>query len=134
MKEFKNVEDYIRTSDIYRKLQTLNINSPKVIARDSDKHIIIQEYIAGRDASEMIIQGEMGGVYLNQVREVAKAVESNGICLDYFPSNFIVTNKGIFYIGNVIYEKNDSNTFDTTGVKYWMNASELIKQKVRKKL
>lgn len=121
LKEFKDGEGYKRASSVYRKLQSFNIEIPKVIAADDCMHIIIQEYLSGVLASEIIIRGEMDGTHLNQVREMAAEAERNGISLDYFPGSFLVTQKGIVYVGDIIYEKNDSNTFDTAGTKYWMN-------------
>lgn len=123
MKEFKDVENYRRASNTYRKLRLFHIDSPKVIAEDICTRIIIQEYLSGTLASEMIIRDEMEGAHLNQVREIAMAAESNGISLDYFPGNFMITKRGIVYVGDVVYEKDDSNTFDEAGMKYWMNTS-----------
>ncbi len=112
MKEFKDEEGYKRASDTYRKLQSFD--SPKVIAEDICTRMIIQEYLSGVLVSEMIIRGELDGAHLNQVRKLAMAAESNGISLDYFPRNFMVTKKGIVYVGDAIYEKNDENTLAST--------------------
>lgn len=121
MKEFKNAEGYKRVSGVYRKLRSLHIEIPNVIAEDACARIIIQEYLTGVLTSELILRGEMDGACLNQVREMAAEAESNGVCLDYFPGSFLVTQKGIVYVGDAIYEKDGSNTFDVAGVKYWMN-------------
>ncbi len=129
MKEFKDEEGYKKASDAYRKLRSFHIDSPKVIAENICMRIIIQDYLSGVLASEMIIRGEMDGAHLNQVREIAMAAESNGISLDYFPGNFMVTKRGIVYVGDIIYEKNDNNTFDEAGMKYWMNASGCLREK-----
>ena len=122
MKEFKDEEGYKKASDAYRKLQSFHVDIPKMITEDICAHIFIQEYISGVLASEMIIKGELESVYLNRVREIAMAAESNGISLDYFPGNFMVTKRGIVYVGDTIYEKDDGNTFDEAGMKYWMRA------------
>lgn len=122
LKEFKDGEGYKRASNAYRMLQSLHIETPKVIAEDDCTNIIIQEYLSGVMASELIIRGELDGAHINQVREIAAEAERNGISLDYFHGSFLVTQKCIVYVGDIIYEKNDSNTFDTAGTKYWVNA------------
>lgn len=62
---------------------------------------------------------EMREMYLKQVKEMALAVYSSGLNIDYFPTNFVVQNGVIFYIDYECNPYSDDWNFENWGIKYW---------------
>ena len=68
----------------------------------------------------------MEDIYLNQMSEMAAQVYSAGLNIDYFPTNFIVQDKLIYYIDYECNEYMEEWDFENWGVKYWSKTSEFL--------
>ena len=65
-------------------------------------------------------------IYLNQMKEMARKVYSFNLNIDYYPTNFVVSNDNIYYID---YECNDYMeewNFENWGIKYWSKTKEFL--------
>ena len=103
----------------YARLKAVGIRIPEMIAIDTEKEVIIKEYISGETISDMIKNGESVEDYLSQVREMASLAKSAGINIDYYPTNFVVNNGLLWYVD---YECNDYMEewdFDNWGINHW---------------
>lgn len=110
----------------YQRLIDAEITLPKFYEVDIENEIIKKEYIYGPTIVELIIEGKMKEEYINQVKEMASKVKEKGLNIDYFPTNFIVSNEKLYYID---YECNlymEEWNFDNWGIKYWSKTEEFI--------
>ena len=64
---------------------------------------ILKEYIDGPTIYDLVKNDAMKDLYLMQMREMAKVVYEAGLNIDYFPTNFIVQDEKIFYIGSSLH-------------------------------
>ena len=100
---------------------------PKLIDVDISKEILIKGYIEGKTIFEMVKDNEDVSIYFDQVRLMAKLAKSNGLNIDYYPTNFVVNNGLLYYID---YECNvfmEEWSFDSWGIKYWSKTPEFLK-------
>lgn len=110
----------------YQKLLGTGIRLPKMLDIDIENERIIKEYIDGPTIYELVKNNAMEEAYLNQVREMAAAVYSSGLNIDYFPTNFIVQNGVIFYIDYECNDYMDEWNFENWGIKYWSMTQEFM--------
>ena len=87
---------------------------------------IIKEYIDGPTIYDLVKNGTMKEAYIDQVREMATAVRSAGLNIDYFPTNFVVENEVIYYIDYECNAYEDKWNFENWGIKYWSKTQDFI--------
>ena len=101
----------------YERLSKIGIRIPLML---------LKEYIQGPTIYELIKNDKMEDIYLNQMSEMAAQVYSAGLNIDYFPTNFIVQDKLIYYIDYECNEYMEEWDFENWGVKYWSKTSEFL--------
>ena len=112
-------------NDYHRLLQT-GIRLPRMLDVDIENERIRKESIEGPTIYELVKDDAMDDSYIVQVQEMAQMVCIAGLNIDYFPTNFVVSNGAIFYID---YECNlymDEWNFENWGIKYWAKTAEFI--------
>lgn len=112
-------------NDYHRLLHT-GIRLPRMLDVDIENERIIKEYIDGPTIYELVKDDAMVDSYIAQVRIMAQMVRHAGLNIDYFPTNFVVSNGDIFYID---YECNlymDEWNFENWGIKYWSKTPEFL--------
>ena len=112
-------------NDYHRLLQT-GIRLPRMLDVDIENERIRKECIEGPTIYELVKDDAMDDSYIVQVQEMAQMVCIAGLNIDYFPTNFVVSNGAIFYID---YECNlymDEWNFENWGIKYWAKTAEFI--------
>ena len=110
----------------YKRLLQTGINLPKMFDVDITNERIIKEYIDGPTIYELVKNDAMNDVYITQVQEMAEAVCSFGLNIDYFPTNFIVQNGIIFYIDYECNSYMEEWNFENWGIKYWSKTKEFV--------
>ena len=117
-------------NDYHRLLQT-GIRIPRMLDMDWEQERILKEYIDGPTIYDLVKADAMKPSYLAQVREMAQAVYSAGLNIDYFPTNFIVRDELIYYID---YECNgymEQWNFENWGISYWSRTPEFLEYLAR---
>ena len=112
-------------NDYHRLLQT-GIRMPRMLEVDIEHERIIKEYIDGPTIYELVKHDAMDDSYIMQVREMAQMAHFAGLNIDYFPTNFVVSNDTIFYID---YECNlymDEWNFENWGINYWSKTAAFM--------
>lgn len=112
-------------NDYQRLLQT-GIRIPRMLDIDIPNERILKEYIDGPTIYELVKNDAMEESYLRQVQEMAAAVYSAGLNIDYFPTNFIVQGGILYYID---YECNgymEQWNLENWGIKYWSKTPEFL--------
>ena len=111
----------------YNKLSNIGIRMPKMLEVDIENERILKEYIEGNSIDQLVILGLMKEEYINQVKEMCLKLYSNGLNIDYFPTNFIVKNDLIYYVDYECNNYMEEWNFENWGVKYWSKTPEFIK-------
>ncbi len=102
------------------------IRIPKMIDIDFENERIVKEYIEGDTIFDLVKNDIPVERYLPQVREMAMLVKNAGLCLDYFPTNFIVQKELLYYIDYECNSYMDEWNFENYGVKYWSKTTEFL--------
>ena len=103
----------------YERLIQAGIRIPKMVDIDIENERILKEYIEGMTIDELVKQDEMQEEYLTQVREMAKQAKDAGLNIDYYPTNFVVQERVLYYIDYECNVYEEKWNFENWGVKYW---------------
>ena len=104
----------------YKRILETGINIPKLIDVDIKNERIIKEYIDGPVISELVEEDKIEPWHIEEVIKMQSLCKSKGINIDYYPTNFIVSNDTLYYID---YECNNYDPkwdFDNWGKQYWV--------------
>ncbi len=112
-------------NDYHRLLQT-GIRLPRMLDVDIENERIIKEYIDGPTIYELVKDETMDDSYIVQVREMAQMARSAGLNIDYFPTNFVVSNRTIYYIDYECNLYTDEWNFENWGINYWSKTAAFI--------
>ena len=112
-------------NDYQRLLQT-GIRMPRMLGIDMGSERILKEYIEGPTICDLVKTDSMKEAYIEQVREMAAAVCSAGLNIDYFPTNFVVQNGLLFYIDYECNAYMDEWNFENWGIKYWSKTQDFL--------
>ena len=86
---------------------------------DKDKECIVKEYIDGPVITALIENGEDITEYIKQVREMAELAKAVNLNIDYYPTNFVVSNGLLYYVDYECNEYSEEWNLDNWGIKYW---------------
>ena len=108
----------------YERLTSAGIRIPRMVDIDVANERILKEYIEGETIFDLIKNDISVDEYLPQVREMAANARNNGLNIDYFPTNFVINDRQIYYVD---YECNlymEEWNFENWGIKYWSRSPE----------
>lgn len=100
---------------------------PRLFEVDRQNERLLKEYIEGETVFELVKRGESVEEYVLTVRETCRRLYALNLNIDYFPTNFIVSANGLYYID---YECNDYSeewNFENWGIKYWSKTPEFVR-------
>ena len=109
----------------YLRLKQAGIRIPEMIDIDMEAERIVKEYIEGPTILEMLKAGSSAEPYIPQVREMAEQARQCGLNIDYFPTNFVVREKMLWYIDYECNPYMDQWNFENWGILYWTHTPEL---------
>lgn len=110
----------------YGRLVQAGIRVPQMFDIDVANERILKEYIDGPSIYELVKTDAMEALYLDQMREMAQKAYDAGLNIDYFPTNFIVQNKLIFYVDYECNAYMEAWNFVNWGIKYWSKTKEFM--------
>lgn len=111
----------------YKKLRTIGIRMPAMIAADVQNERIVKEYIEGDTIFELVAGDRMRPEYVEQVREMCALLYPAHTNIDYYPTNFVVRDGLIYYIDYECNEYMDEWNFENWGIRYWSKTEEFLK-------
>ena len=94
----------------YQRLKDAGIRIPKMLAGDT-----IFDYVRNGISVEP---------YLEQVMEMASKAKDHMLNIDYFPTNFVVSDRMIWYVDYECNEYKDEWSFESWGIRYWSRTTE----------
>ena len=125
--DFYNFGDKLQSElNDYQKLLDMGIPVPEMIDVDREGERILKADIDGPTIMELLKAGQDVGRYLPAVRRMADKAKAHGKNIDYFPTNFVAAEDGLWYVD---YECNDYMyewSFESWGVKYWSHTPTLM--------
>ena len=110
----------------YVRLLKAGIQIPKMLEIDLENERILKEYIQGPTIFDLVRDGEMEEVYFRQIREMAALAYAAGLNIDYFPTNFVVQNRQLYYIDYECNPYTEEWNFENWGVKYWSKTEAFL--------
>lgn len=111
----------------YDFLKRIGIKMPLMIDFDKSQEIILKEYIEGSMILDYIMDGTITDEYIDQIKAMQEICKKNKINIDYFPTNFVVHNKELFYVDYELNVYDDRYNFDNWGSRYYnRNSPEFI--------
>jgi len=105
----------------YEVLRHTSINIPSLIISNHDPDLLLKEFIEGPTLALLIANGQITPNHIKEVAKMAKVAKSIGYNLDYFPTNFIASEKGVFYIDYELNPYTDTWNFENWGIYYYFN-------------
>lgn len=113
-----------REAEAYEQLTALGAPIPELYEVNLERQYLVKAYVAGQTAAAAIAGGEMPGAVIGQLFAVADQLETNGINIDYFPTNFIVTpGQALVYIDYEVNPYSDPWNLVNWGIYYWVNTT-----------
>ncbi|MBZ0184349.1 MAG: hypothetical protein K8F60_17955 [Melioribacteraceae bacterium] len=106
----------------YEILESITSNIPKLIDYSIDKNYLVKEFIDGKLASNAIAENILQKIHLERLIKLAQECEDLNINIDYFPSNFVITEDEIFYIDYEVNEFMKEWSLENWGIYYWLNS------------
>lgn len=110
----------------YRTLLAAGIPIPKMIHLDQEGELILKEYIEGPTVFDLVKDDEDVSSLLPGIREIAERAEAHGINIDYFPTNFVLKNKRLYYVDYECNTYMEQWDFEHWGIKYWSKTPEFL--------
>ncbi len=110
----------------YHRLSRIGIRIPKMLDVDLKQERIIKEYIDGDTIYDLILHDRMQTEYLGQIRDMCTLLYANNTNIDYFPTNFIVQDRLLYYIDFECNDYMEEWDFENWGIKYWSKTPEFL--------
>ncbi len=108
----------------YTRLRSAGIRIPQMLDIDLTAERIVKEYIDGPTVFELVRDGVSVDAYLPQVRAMAEQAGAAGLNIDYFPTNFVVSDGLLWYVDYECNSYMDEWSFENWGVRYWSRTPE----------
>lgn len=99
---------------------------PKMLDIDIENERILKEFIDGYTIYELALEDKVTPSYIKQIKNMCKILYPLNINIDYFPTNFIVSNELLWYIDYECNNYMEEWNFENWGIKYWSKTPELI--------
>lgn len=108
----------------YETLSKIGIKMPKMIDFDIEKERILKEFIDGDTIAQMVEKGESVGDFIPQVLSMCNLLYPIGLNIDYYPTNFVVQDRILYYIDYECNSYSDKWNFENWGAQYWSKNGE----------
>ena len=111
----------------YNRLKKIGIRIPEMIDVDIVNERILKEYIEGRTIYELVKSDCMKNEYIEQIKDMCSLLYPANTNIDYFPTNFVVQNRVIYYIDFECTDYMEEWNFENWGILYWSKTEEFLK-------
>ena len=108
----------------YERLRNIGIRIPKMIDVDIAAERILKDYIEGPTIFDLIRKGVSIIPYLEQVQEMDRLAKASGLHIDYYPTNFVVSDDLLWYIDYECNNYMEQWDFEHWGKQNWVGETE----------
>ena len=109
----------------YQRLLAAGIRIPKMIDIDTEKEIVIKEYVEGDVIADLLREGRSVKELIPQLDEMARLAKAKGLNIDYYPTNFVCKDGLLYYIDYECNPYMEEWSLENWGIKYWNGEKEL---------
>jgi TP53 regulating kinase and related kinases len=106
----------------YEKLQEIGIRMPRLISYNESQNYLLKEYIEGPVASQIVAGGKPADFIMKHLFEMYHLAKSEHINIDYFPTNFVISDDQLFYVDYEINPYLPEWDLVNWGLYYWANS------------
>lgn len=110
----------------YIRLLNAGIRIPKMISIDLENERIIKEYIDGDTIFDYVKNDKDVSKYITEVRNMASKAKDANLNIDYFPTNFVVSNETLYYVDYECNSYMEEWNFENWGIKYWSKTQAFL--------
>lgn len=110
----------------YERLSAVGIVMPKLLDMDEKQERILKEYIDGPTIYQLVLQDGVEPWHFEQIRAMCAVLYANGLNIDYFPTNFVVQDRKLFYIDYECNAYMDQWNFENWGIGYWSKTPQFL--------
>ena len=104
----------------YTTLRSIGIKLPELYEVDVMNERILKEYIDGDTVAQIVERdGRAPEDAFVQVKEMCSLLYASGLNIDYYPTNFIMSDSKLYYIDYECNCYSDEWNFENWGIKYW---------------
>lgn len=106
----------------YKRLNSLDINIPKLLGYSREENLVVKEYLKGRDVLGFIKEGTLDENIYFELLKYSELLNSDNLNIDYFPNNFILKDGKLFYINYKVFPYTEEFNLRNWGIFYWLNS------------
>ena len=103
----------------YFLLSEAGIRIPRMLDIDIPNERILKEYIEGPTVFELVKNNALKESSLRQAMQMAGQAYAAGLNIDYFPTNFVVSNGLLYYVDYECNAYMEQWSFEQWGIQYW---------------
>ena len=111
----------------YERLSGLGLPVPELYDYDPERGILVKEYIDGPTCYDLVRDDLMKDSLLEEVNAMCRVLYTAGLNIDYYPTNFIASSCGLYYIDYECNAYDEKWDFAHWGIKYWSKTAEFMK-------
>ena len=108
----------------YETLRALGIPMPALFAVDRETERLLKEYLPGPTVKSLLIQGQFNEDWLFQLRAMCKTLYPAGLNIDYYPTNFVVVDRKLYYVDYECNPYDEKWDFAHWGLPFWTESLE----------
>lgn len=108
----------------FQRMEQLGLPLPELIDVDVKHERILKQYIEGDTVFDCVLRDEMNPDWIRQMKEICQTVYNAGLNIDYFPTNFVVSQDRLWYIDYECNPYEDKWNFENWGSRYWSRTPE----------
>jgi len=105
----------------YQRLQAIGIPLPELLDFNPEQQYLIKTYCEGLSGAEWLANGGQDEDIIQQLFLMAQKLRIHNLNIDYFPANFVINLKKIYYIDYEVNPYQDKWSLEQWGIYYWAN-------------
>lgn len=103
----------------YARLRALGVRMPELLDVDEENERLLKAFVPGETVYDWVMNERMEPQYVEQMREMCRALYPAGINIDYFPTNFVIWEGLLWYIDYECNAYMEQWDFEHWGIAYW---------------
>ena len=105
----------------YQRLQQAAILHPRLLGYSVEAYCLVKEYIAGELIIDLLVEEGLDDRHFRPIFVMAEQLQRAGWHIDYYPANFVLNERGLFYIDYEAHPYLAEWDFAHWGIFYWLN-------------
>ena len=110
----------------YALLRKIGIRMPELLQVDTHEERILKVYIDGPTIFEIVSEDRMQPAFMDQMEQMCRLLYTNGLNIDYYPTNFVVQDGLLYYIDYECNPYMQQWDFAHWGIQYWSKTEAFL--------